>query len=575
MAVRTAGRALAGAALALVAALVPATTQAAGPPPGAPGPGQDHPPRHRTADLPVFTSTGAIVDPLDETLPHNPNQEFIFPSVFHAGAHLADPLGEWYVYYAPHDDPGGINLMYADSLDGPWTQYEGSPVVANRWEGVYDVPHVSSPDAVWNPDERRMYLYFHGDNRVTRYATSTDGVTFEYGGEAVTTAMVDAAQPGRRATETSYARVFPNPDRSSPQRWAMLFMTNYDTNVRHINLAYSRDGRDWEVRPEPIVTPGPAEGVNVSAADLWRWRGQDYVVYGSTVGTIFARPVDRTLTDVGDPEPLFVPNPAPPEAGRASSPQIVTHRGRTHMVYEYGERSHTTVGHAVLDPDGVRDPLNTHPEDPLYARCTCAGSDELDGDALDRSVWSTSVRGDLDRSVVADGAWHLPTYPGNSTSAPLVLRPAPGGPWQVTTQLTLDPQVNFQQAGLILRRDDANSLRVDVSHVDAGKRFDFVWRRDGVDRNDAWTAEDSALAPPETGDTVWLRMTHHGEWLTASYSIDGVTFRNLGRAAPADELAATDLGPFAYRGPEATPELTASFDWVRFTPTAEELATCS
>src|SRR5690606_399967 len=263
---------------ALVAALVPVTTQAAGPPPGGPGQGPDH----RTADLPVFTSTGAIVDPLDETLPAHPKPELIVPVGVHAGAHLAEPLGEWYVYYAPHDDPGGINLMYADSLDGPWTQYEGSPVVDNRWEGVYDVPHVSSPDAVWNPDERQMYLYFHGDNRVTRYATSTDGVTFEYGGEAVTTAMVDAAQPGRRATETSYARVFPNPDRSSPQRWAMLFMTNYDTNVRHITLAYSRDGREWEVRPEPVVTPGPAEGVNVSAADLWRWRGQDYVVYGST-----------------------------------------------------------------------------------------------------------------------------------------------------------------------------------------------------------------------------------------------------------------------------------------------------
>lgn len=573
MAVLTARRALAGATLALLVTLIPGVTQAATPGSsgtsgasgahGAPG-----------AGLPVFTSTGAIVDPLDDTLPHNPNQEFIFPSVFHAGAHLAEPLGEWYVYYAPHDDPGGINLMYADSLDGPWTQYEGSPVVANQWEGIYDVPHVSSPDAVWNAAERQMYLYFHGDNTVTRYATSTDGVTFEYGDEAVTTEMVDAAQPGRHATETSYARVFPNPDRSSRDRWAMLFMTNYDTNVRHINLAYSRDGKDWRVEPEPIVTPGPAEGTNVSAADLWRWKGRDYIVYGSTVGTIFARQVDRTLTQVGEPEPLFIPRPAPPEAGRASSPQIVTERGRTHLIYEYGERSHTTIGHAVLDPDGVRDPLNTRPEDPMYAQCTGAGSDELDGAALDRSLWSTSVRGTLDRSVVADGAWRVPTYTGNSTSAPLVLQPVPETPWEVTTQVTLDPQVNFQQAGLIVRRDDANSVRIDISHVDAGKRFDFVWRNNGVDRNNAWTAEDSALAPPETGDTVWLRITNHGEWLTASYSVDGATFVNLGRAAPAEQLAATDVGPFAYRGPAATPELTAAFDWIRFTPDAEELADC-
>jgi regulation of enolase protein 1 (concanavalin A-like superfamily) len=420
-----------------------------------------------------------------------------------------------------------------------------------------------------------MYLYFHGDNTVTRYATSTDGVTFEYGGEAVSTELVDAAQPGRRATETSYARVFRNPDRSSPQRWAMLFMTNYDTNVRHINLAYSRDGRDWQVEPEPIVTPGPVEGTNVSAADLWRWKGQHYIVYGATVGTILARPVDRTLTDVGEPEPLYVPDPAPPEAGRATSPQIVRADGTLHLVYEHGERSHTTIAHAVLDPDGVRDPLNTRPEDPMYAQCTGAASDEFDDEPLDRSLWSTTVRGGLDRSTVADGAWRIPTYQGNSTSAPLVLQPVPDAPWEVTTQVTLDPQANFQQAGLIVRRDDANSVRIDISHVDAGKRFDFVWRNDGVDRNDPWTMEDAALAPPGTGDTVWLRITNHGAWLTASYSVDGATFVNLGRAAPADRLAATDVGPFAYRGPAATPELTAAFDWVRFTPDEEELAGCA
>lgn len=570
MAVLDVRRALAGAALAaltITAGVTPGVTYAApsSAPHGGP-PGQE---------LPVFTATGALVDPLDDTLPHNPNQEFIFPSVFHAGAHLEDPLGEWYVYYAPHDDPGGINLMYADSLDGPWTQHEASPVVANQWEGIYDVPHVSSPDAVWNAADRRMYLYFHGDNTVTRYATSTDGVTFTYGGEAVTTEMVDAAQPGRHATETSYARVFRNPDRSSRQRWGMLFMTNYDTNVRHINLAYSRDGRDWQVEPEPVVTPGPVEGTNVSAADLWQWKGQHYIVYGATVGTVLARPVDRTLTDVGEPEPLYVPQPAPPEAGRATSPQIVRADGTLHLIYEHGERSHTTIAHAVLDPDGVRDPLNTRPEDPMYAQCTGAGSDELDGGPLDRSLWSTAVRGALDRSTVSDGAWRIPTYPGNSTSAPLVLQPVPDAPWEVTTQVTLDPQVNFQQAGLIVRRDDANSVRVDISHVDAGKRFDFVWRNNGVDRNNAWTAEDSAPAPPGTGDTVWLRITNHGAWLTASYSVDGATFVNLGRAAPADQLAATGVGPFAYRGPAATPELTAAFDWIRFTPDEEELAGCA
>jgi hypothetical protein len=54
---------------------------------------------------------------------YNPTGEFIFPSVFHAGAYLELPLGEWYLYYAPHENPGGISLLYANSLDGPWTEY--------------------------------------------------------------------------------------------------------------------------------------------------------------------------------------------------------------------------------------------------------------------------------------------------------------------------------------------------------------------------------------------------------------------------------------------------------------------
>jgi regulation of enolase protein 1 (concanavalin A-like superfamily) len=566
-------RLVAGLALAVLAAVGAGTAQAS-PADRAGGADDARAAPARGTDLPVFTSTGPIVDPSDPTLPHNPTGEFIFPSVFHAGEHLADPLGEWYIYFAPHDAPGGIELMYADSLDGPWTQYAGNPVISRAWDPHYTVSHVSSPDAVWNDDEDRMYLYFHGENSVTRYATSTDGVTFTYGDEVVDTAMVDAAQPGRSATETSYARVFRNPDRTSRDRWVMFFMTNYSTNVRHINVATSPDGREWDVLPEPLVTPSAVEGTNVAAADLWTYKGTPYVVYGSTVGTTFARTVDPKTWTAGDPEPLYIPRQAPPEAGRATSPQIVSDGDTTHLFYETGERSHTTIAHAVIDPHGWRDPLNPHPEDPMYEQCPAPGSDEFDGTALDRSLWSTAVRGELDRSVVADGAWRIPTYTGNSTSAPLVLQPLPDAPWEVTTKLTLDPQQNFQQAGAIVRRDDANSARISLSHVDAGKRFDFIWRRDGVDRNNTWTMEDTELAPPETGDTVWLRITGDGDWLTASYSIDGATFRNLGRAIPAGDLDATDVGAFAYRGPETTAELTAEFDWFRFSPSEEQLAGC-
>ncbi|MBD5786555.1 DUF1349 domain-containing protein [Cellulosimicrobium terreum] len=527
------------------------------------------------AELPVFTSTGQIVDPYDETLPHNPNKEFIFPSVFHAGEHLEDPLGEWYIYYAPHDAPGGINLMYADSLDGPWTQYEQSPVIANEWEPHYSVSHVSSPDAFWNADEGRMYLYFHGENTVSRYATSSDGVTFTYGGDVVTTEQVDAAQPGRSALETSYGRVFEMPEPTAERRYGMFFMINYSNNVRHIGVAFSPDGRAWEVQPEPIVDPTDVEGTNVSGADLWEWGGQHYIVYGSTVGTIFARTIDPQLTATGDPQPLYVPAPAPPEAGRSASPQIVTADGETHLFYEYGERSHTTIAHAVLDPDGVRDPLNQHPQDPMYAQCPAPGSDGFDGESLDPARWAHVVRGTLRRDTVSGGTLHVPTYTGNSTSAPLVLQQAPAGTWEMTTRLTLDPVLNYQQAGLIAYQDDASSARVGYSFAAGGKQFTFIWRHDGVDRSNTWTMEDSALAPQDMGEDVWLRMTNHGTSLTASYSLDGATFVNLGRSAPTADLSPVGVGPFAYRGGAGTPEISADFDWFRLTPDADQLAACA
>ena len=524
--------------------------------------------------LPLFTSTGQIVDPLDTTLPHNPTKEFIFPSVFHAGIYLEDPLAEWYIYYAPHDAPGGINLMYSDSLSGPWTQYEQSPLISNNWPGIYNVSHVSSPDAYWKADENTMYMYFHGENTTSRYATSTDGIHFTYGGSTVTTAAVNAAQPGRTATETSYGRVFAHPDPSSGWQYAMFFMTNYSDNIRRINVAFSHNARSWTVQPNPIVNPGDAEGTNVSGADLLRWNGEYYIAYGSTVGTIFARTINTALTSTGAAQKLFVPKAAPPEAGRAASPQIVISGGQTHMFYEYGERSHTTIGHAILDPNGVRDPLNTHPSDPTYASCPAPGSDEFAGTSLDTANWSTIVRPELARHTVSNGALRVPTYTGNSTTAPLVLKNAPAAPWEMTTKLTLNPTANYQQGGLIARVDDANSARVDISKTASGKRLDFIWRHNGTDRIDTGTSEDSVVVPSGFASNVWLRMTNNGSYLTASFSIDGITFQNLGRSIAVSSLSPTKVGAFAYRGSTTAPELTAAFDFIRLTPNAAQLAAC-
>lgn len=293
------------------------------------------------AGWPTFTYQGVLTDP--DTMEYNPTGEFIFPSIFHAGEHLDSPLGEWYLYYAPHDSPGGVSLMYAGSPDGPWTEYAGNPVISNQWSPHYSVNHVSSPDAIWNDEAGRLFVYFHGDNSQTRWAETDDGVTFDYGGVAV-----DNSMGGPNVTETSYARVFPHPDASSGYAYAMFYMGNERDNVRRLRLAESADGTAWVVDPDYyVVVPGSEEAGNVSAGNLWEWDGQLYVIYHASSGKSYARTIDSTLRNVGTvPIVLHESSGVGDDTGRVASPDVLTYDGQTYLFYESGARLGATIAWA-------------------------------------------------------------------------------------------------------------------------------------------------------------------------------------------------------------------------------------
>lgn len=55
-------------------------------------------------------------------LKYNPTGESIFPCLRGVYDKLSSPLGRYYLYYAPHDAPGGICLAYGNSLAGPLLQ---------------------------------------------------------------------------------------------------------------------------------------------------------------------------------------------------------------------------------------------------------------------------------------------------------------------------------------------------------------------------------------------------------------------------------------------------------------------
>ena len=265
--------------------------------------------------LPVF-GRGAIILAHSE-LAYNPCNDLIFPCVINAQEYFSHPLGKYYVYYAPHNAPGGICLAYASSLRGPWIEYGKNPLIVNQWLPHHDVEHVSSPYAVFIPEECRLFLYYHGDNETTHYAISEDGKTFTYGGVAIDWNML----PG--SDVTAYARVFPHTPPGGSFRYVMLFMSlaytpgSWDTFAWHgLYRAWSNDARIWHVDKDPMVSHRDLDETEYFVCSPWllSWHGKRYVVFhkdwrdgeapGGVYSDLYAIEVDAALKPIG-PQRLF------------------------------------------------------------------------------------------------------------------------------------------------------------------------------------------------------------------------------------------------------------------------------
>lgn len=297
--------------------------------------GPADPPPNRPP-FPEFQHRGIVIDKDEQSF--NPTGEFIFPSVIKASDHFDDPLGDYYLYYAPHDAPGGIALAYSDSLDGPWHEYEHNPLISNRWEPHYDVSHISSPHVMWNEDEDQLFLYFHGENSQTRLATSSDGLNFTYDDVVLTTADI----PGN--SESSYARVFEHRLPSKDNRYIMLLMGN-DSGTRKIWLAWSNDGRDWTAQTTPLISPGEGEGGQLSGPWFFPWDDRYFVVYHSGAGTMHVTEVGEDF-DREDHLGVFYESST---GLRSAAPSFITEGDTMYMFYELGHRLNATIAYATAD----------------------------------------------------------------------------------------------------------------------------------------------------------------------------------------------------------------------------------
>ncbi|NAS25872.1 hypothetical protein GT755_29840 [Herbidospora sp. NEAU-GS84] len=286
------------------------------------------------AGFPAYQYIGTPFDKAN--LRYNPTNELIFPCIRGMYDKIASPLGRYYLYYAPHDSPGGICLAYGNSLGGRFTEHPNNPIIANTWSPHYSVSHVSSPHIIWNAANRQFYLYFHGENNTTRMAWSTDGVHFTYHGTVLHTGLI----PG--STETSYARVFEHTVTGLGNKYVMVFM-GVTNGTRKIFWGWSSDGKAWQFDPTPLVTPGPDGQRDISGPSVLKRNGTVYVAYHGNSGNMF-------LTEVGNAFDREIhlgvfhrPLTGAPDNGRSAAPSFGTDGGVQYMFYEAGSRTGATI----------------------------------------------------------------------------------------------------------------------------------------------------------------------------------------------------------------------------------------
>lgn len=306
-----------------------------------PFPGPEFP-RATTAGLPSFQHQGVVLD--YRGLKYNPCNDVIIPSVIRTD-NLRKPLGRYYMYYAPHNAPGGICLAYADALEGPWKEHPANPLIARDWPPHHKVSHVSGPHAIWIEEEKKLFLYYHGENNVTRFASSTDGIHFQYEDVAFTTRMF------QDLSEASYARVFRYTIPGKENRYIALVMGNHK-GTRRIYLATSKDGRIWEPRQTPLVDPPPGTD-QVSQAWYLPWQGKHYLIYHAhwsvqpMVADLHASEVDPAFDQAKHVGLFHDHKAAGPENVAQMSPCIVEKDGKLYLFTNIGPRLNQQIALAT------------------------------------------------------------------------------------------------------------------------------------------------------------------------------------------------------------------------------------
>ncbi|MBC7793548.1 MAG: hypothetical protein H7Z43_07555 [Clostridia bacterium] len=277
---------------------------------------------------------------------YNPTNEFIFSTVIET-AHLTNPLGKYYLYYAPHDAPGGISLAYSDSIEGPYTEYATNPILGNTHQGRFNVTHVSSPHVMWMDEYKKYFMYFHGENTTTRWAHSTDGITWDLAQDNI---AMSTSMWGADFLECSYARVFEYAIPGIGDRYTMMMMLIKKGFGRRIGLATSKDGKQFTPRDPALVSPTSDEGKDIAGPFYFPYNGKHFVLYNAASGNIHYTEIGAAFDKELHKGAFYDAAKGYPEFDKASAPFLFRADNRWHLFYDVGPRLDQTIALAVETP---------------------------------------------------------------------------------------------------------------------------------------------------------------------------------------------------------------------------------
>lgn len=254
--------------------------------------------------LPKFEYQGVALHP--DHLEYTPTEQLIHPAIIKTEGRIKNPLGKYYLYYAPHKHIA-TSMAYANSLAGPWKEYAENPVLTGP----------SAPEIRWIEEHQKFFFWGHRKNSQTELWTSEDGIRFQYD-----SVSIKAASIGTR--NASYNRVYEYPLKQYGSRYLMLYSGFIEgREIRCVWLAHSKDAKSWTQFKTPLVAPVEGENDNLYGPSLLQWRGRNFVVYQDMTawrgGNLKYVEVDRAFNPVGDGGARFMlmdPPLGPPLEGR-------------------------------------------------------------------------------------------------------------------------------------------------------------------------------------------------------------------------------------------------------------------